>query len=76
MRFDFDAYEKVYPTPVQMPKPIESAVDTFKPTEAEKAMEKPGAEVMAAEVPEPAPEPVEVPETNALTAEGEQNGNS
>lgn len=59
MRFDFDAYEKVYP-PKPETQPIESAVDTFKPTEEEiKAKDnQPGEEVTA-------PEP-----------EGETNGNN
>ena len=57
MRFNFDAYEKVFPK--EDPKPvIESAVDTFKPTEAEtKATDnKPGDDVMAS-VPDPEDEP-------------------
>lgn len=59
MRFDFDAYERVYPE-VKQPEPIESAVDTFKPTEEEiKAMDnQPGEEVTATE------------------PEGETNGNN
>lgn len=66
MRFDFEAYEKVYP-PKPEPQPIESAVDTFKPTEEEiKAKDnQPGedAQQPAVEKPQSAPEP-----------EGEQNG--
>ena len=48
MRFDFDAYEKVFPEQTEAPA-IDSAVDTFKPTESEKAMDsKPGDEQMKA----------------------------
>lgn len=56
MRFDFDAYDKVFPTQPTPVASVESAVDTFKPTEAEaKAMdEKPGDDVMAS-VPEVPP---------------------
>ena len=62
MRFNAEAYEKVFPK--EEPKAvIESAVDTFKPTEAEvKATEeKPGYDVMSS-VPgqdEPETTPVE-----------------
>lgn len=36
MRFNFDAYNKVYPPVKEVPhEPIDSAVDTFKPTEDE-----------------------------------------
>lgn len=62
MRFNFEAYEKVYPK--EEPKPvIESAVDTFKPTEAEsKATEDmPGDDVMAS-VPKDEPEADSAPE--------------
>jgi len=49
MRFNFEAYEKVFPEKVEDTSPIESAVDTFKPTEAEKATDnKPGDDVMKA----------------------------
>lgn len=48
MRFDFDAYEKVFPETPEAPA-VESAVDTFKPTESEKATDnKPGDEQMKA----------------------------
>lgn len=48
MRFDFDAYEKVFPEQPEAPA-VESAVDTFKPTESEKATDgKPGDEQMKA----------------------------
>ena len=76
MRFDFDAYEKVYPQSEVRHQPIESAVDTFKPTEAEsKAMEKPGADTLKVETPEPDPEPEkEIPDVlGALAPEGETN---
>lgn len=46
MRFNYEAYEKVFPK--ESPKPvIESAVDTFKPTEEEKPTEQAGEDVMA-----------------------------
>lgn len=46
MRFNFEAYEKVFPE--TEPKPvIESAVDTFKPTENEKPTEQAGEDVMS-----------------------------
>ena len=55
MRFNYEAYEKVFPK--EDPKPvIESAVDTFKPTENEKPMEQAGEDVMAS-VPTEAEEP-------------------
>ena len=49
MRFNAEAYEKVFPQNVEAPASIESAVETFKPTESEaKATEeKPGEDVMA-----------------------------
>lgn len=67
MRFDTQAYEKVFPETPQT-APIESAVETFKPTEAEMAMDnKPGAEVQSVE------ETPSEPATNAETIpEGEQ----
>ena len=47
MRFNFEAYEKVFP--VEEPKAvIESAVHTFKPTESEKPTEQAGEDVMSA----------------------------
>lgn len=69
MRFDTQAYEKVFPETPQT-APIESAVETFKPTEAEMAMDnKPGAEVQSVE------ETPSEPATNTETIpEGEQNG--
>lgn len=58
MRFDFDAYEKVFPETPEAPV-VESAVDTFKPTESEKATDgKPGDEQMKA-TPEPEPKPAD-----------------
>lgn len=76
MRFDFDAYNKVYPPENEVrPQPIESAVDTFKPTEDEaKAKDKPGADTLKVETPEPEPEPKIIPDANgALAPEGETN---
>ena len=70
MRFNFEAYGKVYPETAPAVS-VESAVDTFKPTESEaKATEdKPGDDVMASvpvqDEPEITPQytaPEEVPE--------------
>ena len=57
MRFNAEAYEKVFPQNVEAPASIESAVETFKPTESEaKATEeKPGEDVMSS-VPSEEPE--------------------
>lgn len=47
MRFDFEAYQKVYPD-TSAPAEVDSAVDTFKPTESEKATDnKPGEDLTA-----------------------------
>ena len=78
MRFDFEAYEKVFPE-VKEASPIESAVDTFTPTASEKAMDnKPGAEELNAD-PTPKPETkseviVTTEEIGEKTPEGENNG--
>ena len=65
MRFDFDAYKKVYPDEPAPAAPIESAVDTFKPPASEMATDKkPGADDLSS-VPEPTPEPA--PDTINLT---------
>lgn len=56
MRFDFAAYEQVYGNEMHPAAPIESAVDTYKPTEAESSKAKddqPGEETPA---PAPAPD--------------------
>lgn len=45
MRFDFDAYEKVFPEETEAPA-VESAVDTFKPTESEKPTDSKAGEEM------------------------------
>lgn len=51
MRFNYEAYEKVFPK--EDPKPvIESAVDTFKPTENEKPTEQAGDDMASVEIPE------------------------
>ena len=51
MRFNYKAYEKVFPK--EDPKPgIESAVDTFKPTENEKPTEQAGDDMASVELPE------------------------
>ena len=56
MRFNFDAYGKVYPDKNEPDTVIESAVETFRPTESEKATDnKPGEDVMNA-VPKDEPE--------------------
>lgn len=73
MRFNFDAYEKVFPETTPAPV-IESAVDTFKPTEAEaiaKAKDElPGEDVQTSE-----PKVPEAPTTeSAVQPEGENNG--
>lgn len=69
MRFDAQAYEKVFPETVQT-APIESAVDTFKPTEVEMAMDnKPGADVLNV-----TETPAEAPTNTETIPEGEQNG--
>ena len=70
MRFDTKAYEKVFPE-TQPTAPIESAVDTFKPTEAEKATDnKPGDAAEEVQAPK-----VEEPQTTSDTVpEGEPNG--
>lgn len=49
MRFDFDAYEKVFPEEHTDAQAVESAVDTFKPTESEKPTDsKAGDEMLKA----------------------------
>ena len=73
MRFNFDAYEKVFPETTPAPV-IESAVDTFKPTEAEAIQkakdEMPGEDVMTSE-----PKVPETPNTeSANVPEGENYG--
>ena len=71
MRFDFNAYEKVFPE--EEPKPeIDSAVDTFKPTETEKAGGDPAGETMKTipdEIPESKPAEPQ-PEESAELPEG------
>lgn len=75
MRFNFDAYAKVYPetTPAVS---VESAVDTFKPTESEaKATEeKPGDDVMASVPKQDEPETKPVVSTDIDPSEGGTNG--
>lgn len=74
MRFNFDAYEKVFPT-VTQPAQVESAVDTFKPTaeEAKQATDnKPGEEAPAQPAENKLPEQIVTPETlSAPQPEGE-----
>lgn len=56
MRFNYEAYSKVFPK--EDPKPvIESAVDTFKPTENEKPTEQAGDDMASVELPEEEPTP-------------------
>lgn len=75
MRFDFDAYEKVYP-PKPETQPIESAVDTFKPTEEEiKAMDnQPGDDAQKKPAEEKPQQPAENDPQPAPEPKGEQNG--
>lgn len=63
MRFDPEIYEKVFPRKPET-QPIESSVDTFKPTEEKvKAMDhKPGDDAEDPETVEPAKEPETLPE--------------
>lgn len=71
MRFDSEIYEKVFPR-TEPPKPVESAIETFKPTEEkQKAMdEQPGENpAQPEEIPEPAP--VIEPEENKEKEEDE-----
>lgn len=69
MRFNFDAYEKVFPEQSEAPG-IESAVDTFKPTESEKATDdKPGDELMKA-----TPKQDEVPASDQIVTTEEVPG--
>lgn len=75
MHFDFDAYEKVFP---EQPAatPVETVVETFKPTEEMAKDNKPGdpAAEKAVEIP-PAEEPkAETPSIAGEPPEGEQNG--
>lgn len=66
MRFNYEAYEKVFPK--EEPKPvIESAVETFKPTENEKPTEQAGDDMASVEIPE---EPTDSAEEQP---EGENN---
>lgn len=75
MRFNFDAYEKVYPETAPAVS-VESAVDTFKPTESEaKATEeKPGDDVMASVPVQDEPETKPVVSTDTDPSEGGTNG--
>ena len=58
MRFNFEAYKKVFPDEAEKAVEVDSAVDTFKPTESEAKDNKPGDDVLKAD-PTPAPEPKE-----------------
>lgn len=73
MRFDFDAYDKVFPAEEEKPE-IESAVDTFKPTETEKVGGDPTGETMKTIPAEPTPEstPAEPTPESAEMPEGEK----
>ena len=75
MRFNFEAYEKVYPETAPAVS-VESAVDTFKPTESEaKATEdKPGDDVMASVPVKDEPETTPVVSTDIDPSEGGTNG--
>ena len=73
MRFNYAAYEKVFPETKPAPV-IESAVDTFKPTEAE-AIEKAKDEMPGEDVKTSEPKVPEAPTTeSAKGPEGENNG--
>lgn len=74
MRFNFEAYEKVYPSNVEPPKTVESAVDTFKPTEEKVKDQAPGEETPK---PEPEVTPAAEPEnsTPEIVPESEVNEN-
>lgn len=61
MRFDFDAYDKVFPAESEPQPEIESAVDTFKPTETEKAGGDPAGETVKTIPTEPIKEPESTP---------------
>ena len=69
MRFNFDAYAKVFPE-TEEPKVFESAVDTFKPTEEKAKDHQPGEEPKVFEsavdtfkpTEEKAKDPIETPE--------------
>lgn len=77
MRFNYDAYEKVFQAEAKPAPVIESAVETYKPTADEaKAMDKPGEAVMSATpdpIPEPEPVKAEIP-TPTQTAEAQPEG--
>lgn len=75
MRFNFDAYEKVYPETAPAVS-VESAVDTFKPTESEaKATEeKPGDDVLASVPKQDEPETTPVETAPEVVPEGGTNG--
>ena len=82
MRFNFDAYEKVYPETAPAVS-VESAVDTFKPTESEATAteDKPGDDVLASipipgEGVKPSDEPKTTPQDTApeVVPEGGTNG--
>lgn len=72
MRFDFEAYSKVYPEKEEAPE-IESAIDTFKPSQNEADGSTAGEDLSAIpKEPESTPEPIQEPDT-AIEPEGEQN---
>lgn len=74
MRFNFDAYAKVYPETAPAVS-VESAVDTFKPTESElKATEnKPGDDVMASVSKQDEPEITPIESADTDQSEGGTN---
>lgn len=74
MNFNYDAYEKVFPE-APATEVADSAVDTFRPTESEKAMNnKPGENVVVAVDPVPATPQTVTPEEIPENGEGENNG--
>lgn len=65
MRFNYDAYEKVFPETTQTVQ-VDSAIDTFKPTEESlKATDNKPGELSA----DPSPEETKAPEQIVTTEE-------
>lgn len=76
MRFDFAAYEKVFPEVVSAPQAVESAVDTFTPTSEQAKDNKPGEDLSAMPAEEKPAENVQIvtPEPlPALEPKGDEN---
>lgn len=77
MRFDFDAYEKVFPEEHTEAPVVESAVDTFKPTESEKPTDSKAGEEMLKATPtaddKPTDQIVTTEEVPAEVPKGDSN---